>query len=70
MVTGPGPGIVRVSSDRTMTRATSPQTSRFRGLIEDEDGNDFDVLYTHYIKKIYTPVMFISRERCWVNILL
>ena len=53
-----------------MTQATSPKTSRFRGLIEDEDGNDFDVLYTHYIKKIYTPVMFISIERFWVNILL
>jgi len=29
--------------------------SRFRGLVEDEDGNDFDALYTHYLKEIYTP---------------
>lgn len=33
--------------------------SRFRGLVEDEDGNDFDALYTHYLKEIYTPVRFV-----------
>ena len=48
-----------VSSGDTMTQVTSPQGSRFRGLLQDEDDKDFEVLYTHYIKKIYTPVLVV-----------
>ena len=29
-------------------------------MVEDEDGNDFDALYSHYLKEIYTPVRGIG----------